>query len=247
MTEDEEFAQKASNFSAWQEHIAKVPTSELEKNPHILAILYDEMHQRFGDLLDFDQHEAALLNWHGITSALAEEREINVLADDFSPDLPGSAPSEEFAGEAPESLSAEILDDFFADEAESDEGWAERKDLHPVLLSAQDLIQDFELQAAKLTFPRGRHYQALINTLDQIEDGLTDLLGASNVDEASLEKGMLGCREYLGKTLIAFRQLSQLMEITETTEGRRELLYLRDGMLELRESISALRFQLNNL
>jgi len=58
---------------------------------------------------------------------------------------------------------------------------------------------------------------------------------------------MIGCREYLGKMMIAFNQLSRLMEVTETAEGHRELLYLRDGMLDLREGISALRFELHNL
>ncbi len=237
MSEDEEFAQKASNFAAWQSHVKATPKTELNSNAQQLSLLYDEIHQRFADSMDFDQYEASLMGWDGILSALADERDANTNLFEL------------------EDLVARDTEDLFSDPGMiidptghiSEEEWDEAIGPHPILESVQDLIEDFEVQAAKLTFPRGRYYQRLINTLDEVEEGLTGLLNPVIVDDIPADIGMIGCREYLGKMMVAFEQLSKLMEITETDTGRRELLYLRDGMLDLREGISALRFELHNL
>ena len=238
MNEGEEFAQKASNFSAWQAHIASTSKRDLNNNPQQLSYLYDEIHQRFADSIDFDQYEAALMGWEGILAALADERDANSKSLDFEDlfplvDMGGLYKEPDSMMDSPDHIS--------------EEEWGEALGLHPILETVQDLIEDFEVQAANLTFPRGRYYQRLINTLDEIEEGLTGLLNPIVADDRPADLGMIGCREYLGKMMVAFHQLSRLMEVTETTAGRRELLFLRDGMLELREEISALRFELHNL
>lgn len=235
MSISEEFGQKAANFATWQGHIERNPRLDIGKDAQHLANLYDEIHQRFADNFDFDLNEAALMGWNGIISALADESESTNTAqlqiiDDLTSGLQ-------------ELLSEDILSD---EEWDSDE-WSNELGIHPLLESIQELIEDFEVQAANLTFPRGRQYQRLINTLDDIEEGLTGLLNPTVTSKMSSEICMIGCREYLGKMMIAFHHFSRLLDITETTEGRKELLFLRDEMLDLREGISALRFELNNL
>ncbi len=233
MSDEQEFAQMASNFSEWQHHILKRGPFDPSCDAQELSYLYDEIHQRFADTIDFDQNEAALMGWDGVLSALAEEREIKAPEDPLIEAL--SADLEQFVEE-----QAGLLES-------PDETWSDEVKVHPVVESVQELIDDFEEQASHLTFPRGRHYQKLINTLDDIEEGISGLLKPSLLDELPAETCMIGFREYLGKMMVALSHFSRLIEVTETVEGRRELLFLRDEMLDLRESISALRFEMNNL
>jgi len=85
MTDGEEFAQEASNFANWQAHIEATPKEELNTQPYLLSDLFDEIFQRFGNSIDFDQHEAALMGWDGTLSALADARELKPA--DFDQDL----------------------------------------------------------------------------------------------------------------------------------------------------------------
>lgn len=235
MTEEEEFGQRASNFSAWQNHISTLFKATQVVDAQHLANLYDEIHQRFADNDHFDQDEAALMGWDGIMSALADERESSFPPIDYqnlTPLLPDEiSPSQNF-------LTEDILEE---------DPWEKGSEIHPIITSVQELIEDFELQAANFSFPRGRSYQSLINVLDEIEEGLKGLLNPSIVNAMPTQTGLIGCREYLGKMMSVLHHFSKLLEVTETEDGRRELLFLRDGLLELREDISALRFQLNNL
>ena len=235
MSADEEYGQVASNFAAWQSHISRANKSEFAKDVQRLSFLYDEIHQRFADSLDFDQYEASLMGWNGILGALADEREENTKFPEFEDVIISSEPFIE-TGSGIESHPP----------LETGE-WDTSPSTHPVLESIKDLIEDFEMQAANFTFPRGRHYQALIQTLSAVEKGLSELINPVIGSEKPADMGMMGCREYLGQMMVAFGQLSQLMAVAETTEGRRELLFLRDGMLDLREGISVLRFELHNL
>ena len=234
MTEEENFAQRACNFSVWQGHIESSQKFDLSSDAQDLANLYDEIHQRFADNFDFDQQEAALMGWTGILNALAE---ISTTPLDFA-NLEDKLPSD---------LEEMLLEDLGDDEDWLDEWENESNNIHPLIDTVKELIEDFEVQAANLSFPRGRHYQRLINTLDDIEEGLTGLLNPVMVNAMPANTGLIGCREYLGKMMIAFHHFSRLLEITETKDGRKELLFLRDGLLDLREGISALRFEMNNL
>lgn len=239
LSKESEFAQRACNFAEWQNHIAAAPKLDLSSDAQALATLYDEIHQRFANTFDFDQNEAALMGWTGILTALADEGEsITPIGIESKQELDDKVKAE---------LDDFLADDLLAEEQWEAELWDEEGNVHPLLYAIQGLIEDFELQAENRTFPRGRHYQKLINTLDDIEEGLRGLLNPALSSEMPASICLIGCREYLGKMMIAFEHFSKLLSITETPEGRRELLFLRDGMLDLREGISALRFQMNNM
>lgn len=240
MTVEEEFVQQACNFSAWQHYISESPFMDSVSHAQELANLYDEIQQRFAGQADFDHMEASLMGWNGVLDALVESGE---------PSPPN--PLQDLSDLLTNGIDDILLDgEYFKSEGEEgvegEESWEKDALRHPLLENIAELIEDFEEQASHLTFPRGRSYQSLINILDDIAEGLEGLLKPSDSVPAPADTSMIGCREYLGKMMIAFHHFSKLLEITETETGREELLYFRDALFEVREEISVLRFHLNN-
>jgi len=86
------------------------------------------------------------MGWHGILGILAEERDVADLILDL----------DDFVEDRGQDLFLGTNSMMNPENLISDEEWEEAKGLHPILESIQDLIEDFEVQAANFTFPRGR-------------------------------------------------------------------------------------------
>lgn len=233
----EEFAQSASNASLWQQHIASSSVYKGERSLEAYADLYDEISLRFADSLEFDQHESYLMGWDGILSILAEENGSPTGFEQIEdPNLDS----------LPEQIEAYLTEELESGEALFTE-WLETKETHPVLESLADLSEDLYLLSAQKVVPQGRGFLALIQTLQEIEIDLKSTLSREPSQLSLTQPPLLNYRKPLGQMVLCLTQLSHLFKITETSAGRRELIFIRDIMLDLRDDISELRFEVNNL
>lgn len=225
MEEDAHFGQSVENFFTWKTHLEsrvnELKSARSLQDLQYLTNLYDEFNHRYADDLDCDHKEAMLMGWTGIVQALAEDVE-NKLDVDVS-------------------FAEELEDDEYSLSPFSEEEWDDEAETHPLLRMIAEIIDELELSCSNFLIPAGRTCQNLVTILEEIEDGLSCILKSEKTDQVTAQKGI---REYIGKMTLAFGILSEVLDLTETKEGRRELLYLRDSMLDLREGISALRFEI---
>ncbi len=238
LSPSDEFAQIASNAALWRQHISSCALYQGQGSYDALADLYDEITSRFADSLDFDQHEVFLMSWDGIMSALSEEgddtleefeTENNAIVDISSLEqLPLQPPKEE-------PLAATFSPQ-----------WFETEYPHPVLESLSELLSELDLLTSHHVLPKSVALSHFIKALTSVQISLQNIFSTNKPNARKIQNKPDTYKKPLGEMIQSFAQLSILLGVTEAPSARRELTFIRDNMLDLRDDISELRFQVNN-